>query len=383
MTISVTAPKPGDLITADYFKQIVDTLSALDQRLASLEELVPGGLGKVAIQRLSPASDVHIGDPLTIIGVNFGLPGQNLVMIGTTQILPDQFISGDDHNIEFQVPDMNLPADGKVTLRLTNPRGDDSFDFKLLPRVQTVVHGHIDMPDPKWPAVAKISAGTSYRLTYTLQAKTNISAEYSLKATVAPDTGSSTGWLATVVDEDDSPMPTLTIAPATVEKPTISVAVVVQVPTGATGGASVRLVVSTAAGDASGDTEKVPFTIDAPPPDQPNLTVSLADPGTGTLSGGALVIPNDQPCPIILTISGAPAGQTISCSISNLAISNNSQQLWKATLDGGTAPFNVPPTLIGMTITGGNDAPAAEVTFKLSSSDQKSFGFMRLSVKRA
>ncbi len=36
MSITIQPPQPGDLITASFMKQLIDQLSALDQRLSAL-----------------------------------------------------------------------------------------------------------------------------------------------------------------------------------------------------------------------------------------------------------------------------------------------------------------------------------------------------------
>src|SRR5713226_6197449 len=105
MTITIQPPKPGDLIRSDYMKQLIDELVALDGRISNLESLTPGANGKLAISKIVP-SDVVIGDPIQIIGVNFGLPFQNIVTFdGGNSVIPS---SGDDKLLNLVVPTVDL-----------------------------------------------------------------------------------------------------------------------------------------------------------------------------------------------------------------------------------------------------------------------------------
>ena len=47
MPISIQPPKPGDLITSNFVKQLIEQLQFLDARLTHLEAMTPGSSGAV------------------------------------------------------------------------------------------------------------------------------------------------------------------------------------------------------------------------------------------------------------------------------------------------------------------------------------------------
>jgi hypothetical protein len=63
----------GDLITAEFFDQLITAFNSLDARVAVLEGQGPGGPNQVVITSLEPPSgSVRVGQDLTIRGKNFG-----------------------------------------------------------------------------------------------------------------------------------------------------------------------------------------------------------------------------------------------------------------------------------------------------------------------
>jgi hypothetical protein len=114
--------QPGDLFTADLWNSLVDQVSSLNTRVTALEQ---GGTGTTTTGQLTITSvqfnnPLHVGDTVTVLGQNFGVPAVTIEDGSTITPVPLQF--GSDTQITFFVPPLaNLTAPRAFTLRVSNP----------------------------------------------------------------------------------------------------------------------------------------------------------------------------------------------------------------------------------------------------------------------
>jgi hypothetical protein len=228
------------------------------------------------ILSVSPATDIHVGDVVTVTGANLGLnEGTTQVTIGGTAVTA--IISGDDTHLVFRVPPLpGLPAAGTVlTLRITNQTTADSVDRLFLPAPNTLTGPVIieylgGMPAP-------LSAAPLF-FRYRLTSVASADAAFAVTASV-----SIAGWPATVLDaSQQQPVPPAGVLLAV----GVPVDVVVRVDaTGAAAGQVFTLGVTAASGIAGGTSGLQVLTLgtDAPAPD-PGVRLQFI---SFSLTGGA------------------------------------------------------------------------------------------------
>jgi hypothetical protein len=141
MTVSFTSVRPGDVISSDLMNYVLTKLAEFDARLSKLEA---GSVsGNVQIASFDPPLQQNAGRPLTIYGSNFAVPASvNLVMLGNYQIT--SFTSPNSATVlNFTIPnDFVPPADGNVSVTISNSQGKTTALYKVLPFVQ------VTGPDP-------------------------------------------------------------------------------------------------------------------------------------------------------------------------------------------------------------------------------------------
>lgn len=195
MTITIQPPQPGDLITSNWMKQLIDQLIALDRRIADLEAVVPGADGKIRILQITP-SDAVIGDQLQIIGLNFGLPTDNIVSFdgGNSQVP-----TGNDQRLFVTVPPVNLgnAASKMVTVGVTNnTRGFDSWPITVRNIVPMIPGGRLTVtPGP----IPSITPGNDAVIPFTIEARTNMDESYDLVPVLPTVPQGEIAWTATMV----------------------------------------------------------------------------------------------------------------------------------------------------------------------------------------
>ncbi len=188
---------PGDLILSDDWNKIRDALNDLNTRLAWLESLLPGADGHTAIWDVTP-SDVHISDPLTITGVNFGVPGE-MTAIFDGSVSVTSFQAADDRTIMLLVPALTLPTAGRmVTVQVNNTTHGMSNAKSIFIRqaVQTQLGGTMNILPPVWPAGnPQLVAGKDWVITIPIDANMTLDETYNLTPTPIP------GWTIKMVTD--------------------------------------------------------------------------------------------------------------------------------------------------------------------------------------
>ncbi len=196
--------KPGDLITAGYFNQI---LGAFDNRISALEASIGVNSGAMVITGLSPAGALHMGDLVTVLGQNFGLPSQVVVTVGGVAVSGSSFLPGSGNNsLTFQIPPVpGIPPLGQtVLLTVSNPTSAaPPFPFLLLPYAISIPTGQLLMSMTGAPSVGSITAGNSYVFVFTITSSTSLADTYALSANL-DGPSKAAGWTVATVKPDGS-----------------------------------------------------------------------------------------------------------------------------------------------------------------------------------
>jgi len=207
-----TPVKPGDLITANYFNQL---LGSFDARISALEASIGASSGAMLITGVSPSGAIHMGDTITVYGQNFGVPSQVIVTVGGVTVSGTSFLPGSGNNaLVFQVPPVpGIPPLGQtVLLTVSNPTSAaPPYSITLLPYALTVPTGQLLIAMTGAPSVGSITAGNKYTFIFTITSSTSLSDSYQLNAALdAASKGA--GWsVATVDPSTGNPMNQVTI----------------------------------------------------------------------------------------------------------------------------------------------------------------------------
>jgi hypothetical protein len=217
--------RPGDLIKASVWNQVIHVIQSHEARIAALESETISGGGEVTIKNISP-SPAHVGDTLTITGTNFGLPTSNTVTIAGTRVT--QFLPGSgDTQLIVTIPNVQgVPQNGQqVTLLVGNPNGSaPPFIFTLLPAQTTIPTGELFVNLTQAPSDAQLVAGKTYNFIFTVTAITSKDETYALAPSV------DVGWPVTALDNQNKPTTQLFIAqgnPPNGTKQTVTVQVTI------------------------------------------------------------------------------------------------------------------------------------------------------------
>src|SRR5215213_10317875 len=195
--------QPGDLITADFMNRLLAALEGLDGRVTTLEE--GSGIGTaLRILGITPSGPAQMGQELCVLGVNFGLPALDVVVIDTVAVT--QFKAGSNGSqLLFDVPPIpNTPPQSKpVTLSVSGPNGFDSREIVVVPAQPTVTQGQLILNLWQSPPEPIIQNGQSYVFGFRIRAITNLEETYTVSPTAQ---GLQPGWQAILVDEQNTPI---------------------------------------------------------------------------------------------------------------------------------------------------------------------------------
>lgn len=224
--------KPGDLITARDFNQVLYDIADLQRRVLLLEAAVSGQLGPV-IDRLSPANEVRAGGLLEIIGSNLpDRPDEYSVDVGGHAVV--RYWSSSTTQLLFEVPTTltGLPRDLLVTVHKGGLSA--SASIHVLP-AQNVPSGSVAVPNLTGD-VGDIIVGHDYTFVFRVDSVTNIPERYRLSVVYVDLVGTATlaDWqsrTAITMGTSSTPVPQeIQITPGS----PIEVRVNLRIPSGAT-----------------------------------------------------------------------------------------------------------------------------------------------------
>jgi hypothetical protein len=368
--------QPGELIVSGLWNQVAHTLNSFDDRLTALEATGANG-GGVTISGMFPPSPVHIGDTVTILGRNFGVPSSNSVNIGGTAV--SQVLAGsNDGQLIIKIPNLQgiSQAGQFVTLTVANPKGSASLTFFLLPGQPTIPTGTLQInlsSIPISPADPLIIAGRPYTLTFTITAITSLDETYTVAPTV------SAGWTAALVDGSG-----VAISPSEVLIPkgdppngvSQNVRVMVTSPLGAAIGVSSPLILTvTSKHNPAALTNfgniPAPITVGSPPPGGQDQVIvsfdSVFSPGSST-AGTVKIPPTATQVRVDFKANIKDLGRPVTYNIAAPVIQPASA-LWTAQLKSPSQITQPGSHLFSIALSAQPLAPATNLVISVSSTE--------------
>jgi hypothetical protein len=216
MAITIQPPKPGDLITAEFMKQLIGELKSLDVRVTALEAGAPGS-GVLTITTVLPSATVRIGDTVHLIGSGFGLPSENDLSIGNTSIPKDLFQAGsDDSHLAFVLPPIdNVGTDGAFKpLLLSNSRGTARTTLFIQPPAPSQLGATFNFSLTDVPPGKLIPQAQPYAYAYTVGVVSNMDERFTVTPVLQPAPGTPAGavWTARILDSQGSPQSSIELS---------------------------------------------------------------------------------------------------------------------------------------------------------------------------
>lgn len=186
MAIQLDSVKPGDLIKAEVWNQLIAQLQSLDERVNILETAGSAQPNAPVLTGRNPTGDIVVGSRLTLTGRNFVDPRNlNLAIFrnGMQTITINQFLpESTQTSLVFSLPSnlfTGLPAN--MTVSVSNPNGNSvSLPIRVLPLV-VIPQGQVGIPPPTLP-VGTINAGSSYVYQFSVASETNVPEMYEFSA---------------------------------------------------------------------------------------------------------------------------------------------------------------------------------------------------------
>lgn len=131
--------KPGDLITATLWNDVVDRLDRVEARVSALES--GSGVGAVRIDSLTPAGDLQVGQRVTVSGVNFGISHNTTSVLINNEYIPDNNIdrsNSTDTTLYFTIPGISgIPTGGaSYSIVVSNGKTSASITRFIVPPPQ-------------------------------------------------------------------------------------------------------------------------------------------------------------------------------------------------------------------------------------------------------
>jgi hypothetical protein len=249
MAASITPVQSGNVITANLMNQVIQAILDLNNRVSALEGAATTTAAAPKILSISPQSNVHVGDLMTVTGTNLWAAGVNSVYIDLNGTLTkvSSFTTQSDTQLSFNIPAVFVQAGGSsVFLRIISPTlGSDAAQFTLLPAAVTIPTGQLTVQlsaQPNTVFNAPGSGVSTYTLNYMIMANTNLGDTYSLTPTV-----SGTGWSAAILSSG-APVQNATVyipaAPSASQPSVVTGSLQLSIPAGATGTANLVLTVA-------------------------------------------------------------------------------------------------------------------------------------------
>jgi hypothetical protein len=332
-----TPVNPGDLITANYFNNI---LSSFDSRISALESAATSATGVIISALVPPSGTVTVGNPLQVIGSNFGFStGVDRVYIDDVPV--NAFNAGSsDTQLNFNIPNSitNVPAQGRpATLTVSNQTSTAQRTLTLLPAL--VLIGAIDVV-PQSVTPTTITAGQNATFAFVLRSRANLDATCSVNATVNVSANQA-AWQSNlqIMDSSGNILPSGQILVPAAQTAKFSVGIA-PIPLG-TDGTQFSITVNLVAGTTTGTSGPwATLTVGSTAP-QPDPTISLnysssQVQGTGTVTASQISLSSGGAAKISLNATFSIAGNY------NLTLSPAPN--WQPALLPSTTPTPYPIT---------------------------------------
>jgi hypothetical protein len=186
--------RPGDLISADLFNQMLSDLENLNIRVSKLE-ITGVSTTTIHIYRIDGPTPIRVRSRVTVVGDNFSVPAtRNGIAVNTKQVTPIDSASTATQLV-FDMPDPGIGQTGqRVTLTVTNADSQTApFQFQLEPAL-IIPSGTLAVSYMNPPGGATFAAG-SYDFVFKLVADVDQDASVLVNAQ-----SSALDWPAVLID---------------------------------------------------------------------------------------------------------------------------------------------------------------------------------------
>jgi len=131
--------RPGAVISSSFFNELIDTINELETRLGNVETGAGGASGTV-IDHFEPATQVEVGQVLTMFGSFDFPPTANAVTVDGVPVPSFRPLSN-NLQLLFIVPAIGtVPGGGKnVKITVQNSKGSAEKSYRVLPAVSSTV----------------------------------------------------------------------------------------------------------------------------------------------------------------------------------------------------------------------------------------------------
>jgi hypothetical protein len=263
--------RPGDLITAQTWNDLLLKIEELEQRIEDLQGSA-GGTGLAITGRIPATGPYRIGDTLVLLGRNFQASlGAARVFLNAVRVL--DLTGSTDTRLVFVIPPVPGVAEPgtEVTLRVLNQTEEVSQPIVLRPALP-VLFGEADV---NWLGVnpATFQPNDAVTFQYRITSRASAPADFLIDPLIEVATGQST-WQSRlqVLDATSNPIPGRQIRLDPLEQRLFNVRLT-QVPAG-TAGTPFALTVNATAGAVQGTSGAQPFTV-GQPVEPPDTTIEL------------------------------------------------------------------------------------------------------------
>ncbi len=275
--------RPGDLITAQAWSDLLLKIEEIEQRLEALGN--GGGGTHLAITGRIPANGPYrIGDTMGLLGGNFQFSlGAAQVFLNAVRAL--DLTGSTDTQLVFVIPPVPgvVEPGTEVTLRVLNQTAEVTQQIALRPALQAT--GEVDVT---WMNVIPVifEEGAQVTFAYRILSRASATADFAIAPFINVATGQST-WQSRVqvLDNSQNPIPGPVIRLAPLSQRLFNVRIT-QIPTG-TLGTPFTLTLNAIAGAIHGTAGAQPFTV-GEQAENPDLTIALNPrhvPGGAALEG--------------------------------------------------------------------------------------------------
>jgi hypothetical protein len=282
MANGLQSVRPGDLITAEGFNDLLAKIGELEERLDALQGTTPGGLAITG--RLPATGPYRIGDTLTLLGRNFQFSlGAARVFLNAVRVL--DLTGSSDTQLVFEIPPVPgvVEPGTEVTLRVLNQTEEVTAPLVLRPALPHLF-GEVDVA---WLGVNPGTFNPSDAVTFqfSITSRASQPADFLIDALIGVASNQPT-WQSRVQVRDAAQN---IIADRRIRlDPTqqrIFHVHITQVPAG-TAGTPFTLTVNASAGEVRGTAGSLAFQV-GQPVEAPDTTIHLNP--TGSTPPGALV----------------------------------------------------------------------------------------------
>jgi hypothetical protein len=195
--------RPGDLITAQAWNDLLLKIEEIEQRIEDLEESDGGGNSLVITGRIPANGPYRLNDQLVLDGGNFQFSlGATQVFLNSVRVL--DLTGSTDTRLIFVIPPVPgvVEPGTEVTLHVFNQTEEVTQQIVLRP-AQFALFGEVDIT---WLSVNPTTpqSGNPVTFAYRLTSRASVTADFVIPPFISPN-----NWPAQLLDSNLNPIPGL------------------------------------------------------------------------------------------------------------------------------------------------------------------------------